>query len=273
MADFDGDSYADILLPAKTGSVFFRAAGPGKFAPGVACEPAHGKAPAYSCLGDFDADGRLDVFSSGARGCFLWDNRGGGKFKETFELTGELAYGAGRHGSDCMAGDFNNDGRQDIMISYGRVRPMMFFNRGFRTFGNATGINLRWAKRLPKAEFGQTSACLADLDGDGAQDLTLALANSEIWTVFRENSDEERKAMMAVVSLPPGGKCKGPVVVSGWIGKRGLGAWNVLPGVSQANFGRLYAGPITIKWRLPGGKEQSKEVVLEEGGIVRVELK
>jgi len=272
VADFDGDSYADILLPAEAGSVFFRATAPGKFAPGVACDLKMGKAPATACLGDFDADGRLDVFCVNASGSFLWDNTGSGKFKETFDLTGELVYFAGRRGSDCMAGDFNNDGRQDVAIAYSAGHPMLFFNRGFRTFGNATGINLRWDKLLPEAEKGQASACLADLDGDGAQDLALALKNGEIWAVFRENSNPDRQAMMAVATLPVGDTNKGPVAVTGWTGKRCLGAWNVQPGVGQACFGSTEAGAVTLKWRLPGGKEQSKEVVLEKGGTLKVKI-
>jgi hypothetical protein len=62
------------------------------------------------------------------------------------------------------------------------------------------------------------------------------------------------------------------VAVTGWIGKRCLGAWNVLPGAGQACFGRRDAGPVTLKWHLPGGKEQTKEVVLEKKTI-RVEIK
>jgi hypothetical protein len=63
------------------------------------------------------------------------------------------------------------------------------------------------------------------------------------------------------------------VTVTGWIGKRCLGAWNVLPGVSQAFLCRSDAGPVTLKWRLPGGKEQTKEVVLEKAGTLKVEIK
>ena len=117
------------------------------------------------------------------------------------------------------------------------------------------------------------AACLADLDGDGAQDLALATGTGEIWVAFRENSKADRAAMMAAAVLPVSGACKGPVAVTGWIDKRCLGAWNVLPGVSRACFGRTEAGPVTLKWRLPGGQEQSEEVILEQGGTVTVEIK
>ncbi len=55
--------------------------------------------------------------------------------------------------------------------------------------------------------------------------------------------------------------------------QRCRGAWNVLPGVSQAFIGRSDAGPVTLKWRLPGGKEPSKEVELEKAGTLKVEIK
>ena len=130
-----------------------------------------------------------------------------------------------------------------------------------------------WKELLPASIHGQTSVCIGDLDGDGAQDLALATGTGEVWVAFRENSNADRAAMMAAAVLPVSGACKGPVAVTGWIDKRCLGAWNVLPGVSQACFGRTEAGPVTLKWRLPGGKEQSKEVVLEKGGTLKVEIK
>jgi hypothetical protein len=173
-----------------------------------------------------------------------------------------------------MAGDVNNDSRQDILVAYANASPVTYFARGFLSFGHSHSIDISENNLLPdagNAKEGQQSACLADLDGDGAQDMALALKSGEIWIFFRENSDQE--ARMAVAALPLAGTAKGPVTVTGWLGKRCLGAWNVLPGVSKANFGRTDAGPLTIKWRLPGGKEQSKDVVLEKGGILKVQIK
>ena len=274
VADFDGDGLADVLALREAGSVWFRGTALGKFGPGSACEVGLGTGLTGACLADFDGDGRLDVLTFNSGDWSVWENEGDGKFANRTGLTGEFAYSCVAVGSDCMAGDMNNDGRQDILAAYRGGSPYLFFNRGFRSFGVANTLDIGAKHLLPEADDakgGQQSACLADLDGDGAQDMALALSTGEIWVFFRENSDNE--ARMAVAALPLAGAYKGPVTVTGWIGKRCLGAWNVAPGVSQACFGRRDAGPVTLQWRLPGGSQQQKEIVLESGGSVRVEVK
>jgi len=274
VADFDGDGLADVLALREAGSVLFRGTAAGKFGPGSACAVSLGPGLTGACLGDFDGDGRLDVLTFNSKDWSVWENEGDGKFANQVGLTGEFAYSCVAVGSDCMTGDINNDGRQDILAAYRGGSPYLYFNRGFRSFGLANTVDIGAHHLLPEADDakgGQQSACLADFDGDGAQDMALALNNGEIWVFFRENSDHE--ARMAVAALPVAGPCKGPVTVTGWIGKRGLGAWNVSPGVSQACFGRRDAGPVTLQWRLPGGDRQQKEIVLESGGSVRVEVR
>jgi len=265
VADFDGDGTADILAPRETGSVLFRGQTPGKFASGSACAVKLGKGPSSACLGDFDGDGRLDILCVNADGISLWQNEGGGKFLETLGVSGEIAYIGRAGGSDCTTGDINNDGRQDALIAYTSASPHIFFNRGFRSFGHAHTLDLSEQNVLSEAGQGQQSACFGDFDGDGAQDMALALRNGEIWLCYRANDDGD--ARLAVASLQPGGEYEGPVTVTGWIGKKCLGAWNVLPGVSQACFGRREAGAVLLKWRLPGGKDQQKEVILESGAV------
>jgi len=274
VADFDGDGLADVLALREAGSVFFRGTAVGKFGPGSACPVSLGTGLTGACLGDFDGDGRLDVLTFNSKDWSVWENEGDGRFANQAGLTGEFAYSCVAIGSDCMAGDINNDGRQDILAAYRSGSPYLFFNRGFRSFGLANTVDIGAQHLLPEADDakgGQRSACLADFDGDGAQDMVLALNNGEIWGFFRENSDNE--ARMAVAALPVAGPYKGPVTVTGWIGKRCLGAWNVSPGVNQAWFGRRDAGPVTLQWRLPGGSQQQREIILESGGGVRVEVK
>jgi hypothetical protein len=270
VADFNGDELPDILMPFAAGSILFRAQALGKFAPGEACAVKLGAGDSAACVADFDADGRFDVFCVSTDGVRIWQNDGEAKFAETLHVSGEIAYISKPGGIDCMVGDVNNDGRQDALIAYGSMGPQLFFNRGFRSFGHAHTLDLAERQLLQAAEQGQQSACLGDFDGDGAQDMVLALGSGEIWVFYRENDDREARCASAV--LPVAGVFKGPATVAGWIGKRGLGAWNVVPGTSQAFFGRRDAGPVTVKWRLPGGKPQQKEVVVEKE-TVRVEVK
>ena len=270
VADFDGNGVADILAPLSAGSVLFRGLTPGKFAPGVACAVQLGAGPSGACVADFDGDGRFDVLCVNSDGVTLWQNEGGGKFAETLRLSGEIEYISKPGGVECQVGDINNDGRQDALIAYAAMTPQLFFNRGFRSFGHAHTLDLGERHLLEVAEQGQQSACLGDFDGDGAQDMVLALNNGEVWAFFRENDDHEARSVVA--ALPVAGPYKGPVTVTGWMGKRCLGAWNVSPGVSQAFFGRMDAGAVTLKWRLPGGKEQQRDVVVEKA-TARVEIK
>jgi hypothetical protein len=275
VADFDGDGYADILALREEGGILFRGEAPGKFKPGIACAAKSGNADTRACTGDYDGDGCLDVLVFGGTTRLIWVNNGAGDFTERFCDVGEMVSHDQRvRGTDSMTGDVNNDGRQDVLLAYANSSPVTYFSRGFLSFGHSHSLDIKERQLLPEANHatdGQQSACLADLDGDGAQDLALALNNGEIWVFFRENSDNE--ARMAVAALPIAGAFKGPVTVTGWIGKRCLGAWNVLPGVSPACFGRTDAGPITLKWRLPGGQEQSREVEIMKGGRLKVEIK
>ena len=274
VADFDGDDVGDVLVPLAGAAVLYPGEKPGALrgespgatfaAPKVLGGVGTGKGPAYGCVGDFDADGLLDVFLATERGFLLWQNRGQGQFEETLQEAGEVAYIAKPRGVACGTGDVNNDGRQDVCLLYADRPPQVFFNRGFRSFGHARELDLQERELLPASGRGQQAGLLADLSGDGAQDLALVLRDGAVWLFERA---VDRPALALRVALPAGGPTAGPLRVLGFSGDRPLGAWNVFPGTAEAFFGRDCPGPCRIEWRPAGGGREERRVIVESGPV------
>lgn len=270
VADFDGDNIPDVLQPFAKGVLVYRGKALGAFEqPFRSQDVGTGEGVAGAFLGDFDADGRLDVFVGADERCFLWHNRTGStttrtttiKFEEALHISGEAAYISKPNAIGGMTGDVNNDGRQDVLILYSNRAPHIFFNRGFRSFGHAHELDIEENKLLEAAGEGQQAGCLADLDGDGGQDMAIVLANGELWVLYRETSDAAALALRA--ALPTGGFA-GPLNVTAWAEKRCLGAWAVLPGAAEAFFGVFEPGPVRLRWQFPAKEPQEKEAIVED---------
>jgi hypothetical protein len=88
------------------------------------------------------------------------------------------------------------------------------------------------------------------------------LSDGTVHVFFSETSGTT--GLCARVSLPVSGFYAGPLAVTGWLDKRCLGAWNVTAGTQDAFFGLREPGQVTVKWRLPGGKEQKKSIVVDK---------
>jgi len=217
-------------------------------------------------VGDYDMDGRLDVFTAGEDGCRLWNNRGRLHFVETFRYTGEMSYTAGPGGIASTTCDINTDGRQDVAIFFSSGIPQIFFNRGFRSFGKSLSLTENNVEGINETAGGQQAGTVEDLNGDGAQDMALVLKDGRV-CVFLRQVFESVPPLYARAALPLGGTYAGPLTVTAWAETRCLGAWNVVAGGREAAFGRADAGEVTLKWRFPAGKEQRKVVLLEERSL------
>ena len=161
-----------------------------------------------------------------------------------------------------MTCEVNNDGRQDLFIAYSELGAHLFFNRGFRSFGHAHMLDLTENGLLPEAEEGQQAGCVADLNGNGAQDMVLVLPDGGVWVFWRESEEEDSLGVKVALSARAG--FAGPLTVTGWLEERCLGAWNVVPGTGEALVGLVEAGPCTVKWRFPNGAGQEREVEVED---------
>jgi hypothetical protein len=270
VADLDGDANPDVLQLFARGSLLFKGKGQGAFTEAVACPIMFGKGGKSACVGDYDADGRLDVLVAGEMSEMVWQNEGDGNFKEYISLCGELAYISKPGGVDCGTCDFNNDGRQDVFLAYVDTGAQLFFNRGFRSFGHAHDMDLTENGLLKPAEQGQRTGCVADFDGDGAQDMALGLFDGSVWVFFNVLGDQRPRSVTAALPLKDGNR--GPVSVAGAAGNRSLGAWNVIPGLQDAFFGISDAGTVDVKWKLPGPVAGGKAVTVKNRPV-RIEVK
>jgi len=262
VADFDGDRIPDIIQLFAEGGLFYRGEKPGVFAAPQSCPIQLGNGRSDAFVGDWDADGLLDVFVGAEDACRLWHNLGKGKFLETLGLSGEVAYISKPGSIGGMTGDINNDGRQDILVLYSTSPPQLFFNRGFRSFGFCGSLDVARDDLVPEAAKGEQCGCLVDWNGDGAQDLVVVLTSGDGWVFFHEIGGAPSLCARAV--LRPGGPYAGPLAVTAWSDDRSLGVWNVVAGTDEAFIGRTEAGPCTLQWQFPGREVQKKEIVLED---------
>ena len=118
-------------------------------------------------VGDYDNDGRLDLFVATYGAPLLYRNLGGGRFRE---VAAEAGLGLSLHAVSASWGDVDNDGRLDLFVAayeaddY-RPRDHLFMNRGGR-FTDALAAD----SVLHASDHGVQ---WADFDRDGDLDLSL----------------------------------------------------------------------------------------------------
>ena len=136
-------------------------------------------------VGDFDEDGRLDMYMSNIGSSILYRNRGDGTFEE---MTNRAEVGRGMIGGEKSIGwgtaflDFDNNGLLDLYLVAGTLYPdkmpdgqyppdqpnALFMNRGDGTFRDVSKIT-----QSDHTGCGRGLA-VADYDGDGFLDLLVA---------------------------------------------------------------------------------------------------
>ncbi|MGW4229840.1 FG-GAP-like repeat-containing protein [Streptomyces sp. NPDC004980] len=176
--DVNGDGYADLAvgLPGEDGTHADSGQVSVLYGPGLSSGKAYltdaatrvtgEKLGTTVTVGDFNADGRADVFSAapGKPGrWWAWDSRTGAVKKgylNTTAYTGAVGYAA------AVTGDFNKDGYADVAVNY---RDPSGIGRLLWLKGSSTGLQ---RVGLLSTRGGRSLAA-GDLNGDGATDLAV----------------------------------------------------------------------------------------------------
>ncbi|MBS1857001.1 MAG: CRTAC1 family protein [Acidobacteria bacterium] len=197
VADYDGDGFEDVFLTESSGTgknhlyhnnhnLTFTDVGE---AAGVSKGNDDQNATAAALWLDFNNDGRPDLFISRFGHCQLFQNMGGGKFKDVSKAAGIDGY---RNAIKAIAFDYDRDGRLDIFVgSY--FQPVnifdpatpRFFPESFETANNGGGLTAfhnngdgTFTDVTDKVGLRQTGWVLdmghADADNDGDDDLYVA---------------------------------------------------------------------------------------------------
>ncbi len=118
--------------------------------------------------GDFDGDGRCDLYFCNVEGRnALYRNLGNFRFTDVTAAAGAAI--TNLFSTGAIFADVNGDGALDLLVSANNGGPTLLMNDGHGHFTNATiasGISTR--------PLGGTSLALGDLDGNGTLDLFVA---------------------------------------------------------------------------------------------------
>jgi hypothetical protein len=238
--DADGDGHLDaylvqaggVLAPAegRPGNKLFLNRGDGTFRDATAGSGAEVRTYGMGCAtGDYDDDGRVDLYVTGLERNVLLHNEGGGKFADATAAAG--LPGAG-WGSSAAFLDFDRDGDLDLfVVRYVRWTPQIerdcasplgghdYCALGaysapspaalFRNEGGGRFADVSEAAGLLAAYGNGLGVAVADFDGDGWEDVFVAndATPNQLW-INRKDGTFKDVALMAGCAMDVDGRAK-----------------------------------------------------------------
>jgi len=165
VADVDGDGREDFLYSAGTGLLVMNT--PTGFVRAKVADISYQPGGVTPAFGDFNGDGRPDLFVPQSGVCRLFRNNGKGRFSDVSATAGALARPIGNATSAVWA-DFDNRGRLDLLVGCLQGPNRYFRNKGDGTFVDATE-DLGFHHRI----FNTRGLLALDLNKDNVLDLVL----------------------------------------------------------------------------------------------------
>jgi hypothetical protein len=198
-ADYDGDGYMDLVIPGNGNNFLYRNNGNGNFTAGggpIAAD-VWSDNPWGLAWGDYDNDGRLDLFVTGMTATNrLYHNDGNGIFSRITSAP-MLRPPSGGGYRACAWGDYDNDGYLDLFMGGYNATNALFHNNGDGTFTKVlSGAPVQEGK-----DGIYCNACgWADYDNDGFLDLlvTRAPADSSTTTNWLYHNNGNSNAWLEV---------------------------------------------------------------------------
>jgi hypothetical protein len=169
-ADFDHDGHQDAFVTRVGGDNYlYRNLGNGTFEK-LATPPvtSSGGASTAAAWGDYDNDGRLDLFvANRGQGHFLYRGLGGGGFSA---VQGSPVLAGGPTTYHCAWVDYDNDGDLDLFVVNLGAASFLYQNNGDGSFTKNT------TAAIANVSANWISSAWGDYNGDGLMDVFLAEA-------------------------------------------------------------------------------------------------
>jgi FG-GAP-like repeat len=258
VADVNGDGKPDFLFGAGTGMLFINTGNRFELRPD--CGLSYQPSKTGACVADFNGDGHPGLFIPQRGKCKLYRNDGGGRFIDVTDRAGDLAKPI-PYAVSAAWGDFNNDGKPDLVVGCLRGPNRYFENNGNGSFTEKTS-----EIGLDQRIFNSQAVALADLNNDGKLDLILNNEGQDSAVLF--GNAEHAKGKCTSVVVQPGLESVGSRLRM--LDKAGnlVAMQDASGGEARGGQGclspRFTAPPGTyrLEVRTPSGKSATKEIVV-----------
>ena len=266
-SDFDGDGRVDIFVANdSTPNFLYHNNGDGTFKEigfisGTALSADGSEQGSMGvALGDYDHDGRLDLFVTNFDDDYntLYHNDGNGSFTDVSYAAKVAAVSLPYVGWGTWFFDYDNDGWPDLMVINGHVYPQLptYRQRNFVHHNNRDGTFTEVAGQLgaPFAEkHSGRGAAFGDLDNDGDVDVVINNLDGAPEVLRNDGGNANNSVLIKTIGVKSN--------------RDGIGARIKVVSGNLTQIGEVYSGGSYISqndMRVPFGLEQRTKVDLIE---------